>query len=76
MFVNGQIIAATITARYLFTFSSALYASPAKSPAKSPLRRTVTIVPATFIPRNAAASPEISTVTPNTRPSHAPALYP
>ena len=65
-------IAATIVAITLFFFSIALYTAPAKRPASAPFRRTVTTVPPGLTAKKAAALPEIKTVIPNARPSHAP----
>ena len=72
VFTTGQMIAATIVATTLFFFSIALYTAPAKRPASAPFRRTVTTVPPGLTAKKAAALPEIQTVIPNARPSHAP----
>ena len=76
VFTMGQVTAAVAVARYLFFFSKALYIRPESVPARMPLTRTVATVPNAFTARKAAASPVRSTVTPKTRPSHAPAPIP
>lgn len=76
VFAIGAAIAAQIVAAVLFFFSTSLYTAPESRPAAAPFASTVMIVPGTFTAKNALASPDASTVTPKTSPSHAPAPIP
>ena len=76
VFTRGQAMPAKMTAKRVLTFFNALNTAAAAKPAKVPFSNTVMTVPAGLMVRNAAASPEIKTVTPKAKPSHAPAPMP
>ena len=64
------------TANVVFLDFNALNTRPGRTPAITPFKRTVKIVPGTEIAKKGDASPDTRTAIPKTSPSHAPPFTP